>query len=74
VHLRNFETNKVVEDKLSNFIDAVLKNQYREDKRQNEMFRFLNKLNNLEPNPAFHERYMVAPKGSVGAKKPPTLF
>ena len=45
VLLRNFDTNKVVKEKLADFFKAILDKQLKENKRQNEMFKVLNKLN-----------------------------
>ena len=67
VSFRNFETDKVTRYKMEDFLSAIERKELRFDRRQNEMFKFLNKKNNVEPIPAFHERYKVSPKGSVGA-------
>jgi hypothetical protein len=45
VLLRNFETNKVVKEKLTDFFKAIQDKQLKENKRQNEMFHVLNKIN-----------------------------
>ena len=45
VLLRNFETNKVVKEKLADFFKAILDKQLKENKRQNEMFKALNRIN-----------------------------
>ncbi len=45
VLLRNFETNKVVKEKLADFFKAIEDKQLKENKRQNEMFHVLNKIN-----------------------------
>jgi hypothetical protein len=45
VLLRNFDTNKVVKEKLADFFKAIQDKQLKENKRQNEMFKVLNKIN-----------------------------